>query len=84
MSRLMDLVRQQRHRRAGINDDVMLFHWADFDKERPCQALGLQQKEDESHDDFISRVEATARAQGSRVAFINNTLSVDRPSALVV
>ncbi len=83
MSRLIDLVRQQRHRRAGINDDVMLFHWADFDKERPCQALGLQQKEDESHDDFISRVEATARAQGSRIAFINNTFS-DKPSALVV
>ncbi len=77
MSRLMDLVRQQRHRRAGINDDVMLFHWADFDKERRSQALGLQQKEDESHDDFISRIEATARAQGSRVAFISNTLSVD-------
>ena len=84
MSKLMGLVREQQRRRAGINDDVTLFHWADFDKERPCQALGLQQKEDESHDDFISRVEATARAQGSRVAFINNILSVDRPSALVV
>ncbi len=82
MSKLIDLVRQQQRRRAGINDDVMLFHWADFDKERPCQAL--QQKEDEPHDDFISRVEAAARAEGLRVAFINNTFSVDRPSALVV
>ncbi len=46
MSRLIDLVREQQRRRAGINDDAMVFHWADFDKGHPCQALGLQQKED--------------------------------------
>jgi hypothetical protein len=39
---------------------------------RPSQALGLQQMVDESHDDFIRRVEATAGAHGSRVVFINN------------
>ncbi len=77
MSKLMGLVHEQQRRRAGINDDVTLFHWADFDKERPCQALGLQQKEDKSHDDFISRVEATARAEGFRVAFISNIGAAD-------
>ena len=34
--------------------------------------LGLQQKEDESHDDFISRVEAAARIERLRVVFMDN------------
>jgi hypothetical protein len=72
MSKLMDLVRDQQRRRAGINDDVMLFHWADFDEKRPSHAIGLRQKVNESHEEFISRVEATARAQSSRVVFIDN------------
>ena len=59
-------------RRAGINDDVKLFHWADFDPGRRSHALGLQQNVDESHEDFMSRVEATARTKGSRVAFVDN------------
>jgi hypothetical protein len=72
MSKLMGLVREQQRRRAGITDDVRLFHWADFDEGRRSHAIGLQQKMDESHEDFISRVEATAQAQGSRVVFIDN------------
>ncbi len=59
-------------RRAGVNDDVTVFHWADFDPGRRSHALGLQQNVDESHEDFMSRVEATARAKGSRVVFIDN------------
>jgi hypothetical protein len=31
---------------------------------------------DESHENFISRVEATARAEGSRVVFIDNVRDV--------
>jgi hypothetical protein len=54
MSKLMGLVREQQRRRASINDDVTFFHWADFDEGRPAQALGLQQKVDESHENFVS------------------------------
>ncbi len=72
MSKLIDIVREQQRRRAGVNDDVTLFHWADFDKERPSQAMGLRQKHDESHQDFIGRIKATARAEGSRVVFLHN------------
>ena len=78
MNRLIDLVREQQRRRAGINDDVMLFHWADFDERRPAHALGIQQKVDESHQEFISRVEAAARAEGSRVVFIDNIQGAGR------
>ena len=77
MSKLMDLVREQQRRRAGITDDVTLFHWADFDEGRRSHAMGLQQKVDESHEDFVSRVEATARAEGLRAAFINNIWDAD-------
>ncbi len=85
MSKLVDLVREQRCRRAGIDDEVLIFHWADFDKERPSQAMGLQQELDESHEAFISRVGAAARAEGSRVAFSGDSASsphVSRCSAI--
>jgi hypothetical protein len=72
MSKLMGLVREQQRRRAGINDDVMLLHWADFDEGRPAHALGIQQKVDEPYKDFVSRVEATARVEGLRAVFIDN------------
>ena len=39
---------------------------------RSTGAFRDQQNMDESHEDFISRVEATAQAQGSRVVFIDN------------
>jgi hypothetical protein len=77
MSKLMDLVREQRRRRAGINDNVMIFHWAGFNKERPSQAMGLQQEVDESHEQFIGRVEAAACAKGLRTAFISNIRNAD-------
>ena len=76
MSKLIDIVREQQRRRAGINDDIKLFHWSDFDPGRRSHALGLQQNLDESHENFISRLEATARAEGSRVVFIDNVRDV--------
>jgi hypothetical protein len=72
MSKLIDIVREQRRRRAGINDSLKLFHWADFDPGRRSHALGLQQNVDEPHEDFMGRVEATAQTKGVRVAFIDN------------
>jgi hypothetical protein len=72
MSKLIDLLREQQRRRAGVTDEVMLFHWADFDPGRRSHAFGLQQKTDESHEDFISRVGAAARAEGARVGFVDN------------
>ena len=72
MSKLMGLVREQQRRRTGITDDVRLFHWADFDEGLRSHAIGLQQKMDELHEGFISRVVDTARAQGLRVVFIDN------------
>ena len=63
---------EQQRRRAGINDDVKLFHWADFDPGRRSHALNLQQNLDESYEDFLSRVEATARAEGTCVVLVDN------------
>ena len=75
MGILRGLVREQQRRRAGISDEVIVLHWSDFDQDRPSQAIGLQQGVDESHEQFISRVETAARAEGLRVVFMDNIRS---------
>src|SRR6476620_9745746 len=37
----MGLVREQQRRRAGISDEVIVLHWADFDQDRPSQTICL-------------------------------------------
>ena len=73
MSKLLDLIREQRRRLRGIEDKVYFLYWANFDKEKPCQAFGLQQRSHESYEDFCGRVIVAAKAEGTRFVFLENS-----------
>jgi hypothetical protein len=69
MSKLLDLIRDERRRRTEPEQKVVFVGWDD-DGDGPHLALGLQQGADEPYSEFTKRVTAEAVAQGVRHVWI--------------